>query len=120
MEVKRPLNAWFLSQKKGTYQQLLEYLRGSRIGSPVYPPEYNTNDKRGLHQQAVTFEEGWDTLPLVKGSQRKTLRRVIVDPAEKTRLIRAVMMASTEVTSGRDKTLSNVYTTVVDFSCPGS
>ena len=30
------------------YQQLLEYLRGSRIGSPVYPLGFSANDKRGL------------------------------------------------------------------------
>ena len=28
------------------YQQLLEYLRGSRIGSPVYPLGFSANDKR--------------------------------------------------------------------------
>jgi hypothetical protein len=64
------------------YQQLVEYLRGSRISSPVYPPEFNANNKCGLRQQAATFEEKDGILyHSSKDSQRKTLRRVMVDPA---------------------------------------
>ena len=91
------------------YKQLVEYLRGSRIGSPVYPPEFHANDKRGLRQQAATFEEKDAILHhSAKGSQGKTLRRVIVDPAEKTRLIRACHDGIDGGHFGRDKTMSKV------------
>ena len=72
------------------YKDIVEYLRGSRIGSPVYPSKFNANNKRALCQQAATFEKKDCVLyHLSKTSRGKTLRCMIVDPAEKTRLIRA-------------------------------
>ena len=58
------------------YRQLVEYLRGSRVGSPVYPSGFNANDMRGLRQQAATFEEKDGLLYYSSnGSKGKTLRR---------------------------------------------
>ena len=48
-------NMTALTQER--YQQLLEYLRGLRISSPVYHSGFSANDKRGQQQQAATFEE---------------------------------------------------------------
>ena len=91
------------------YQQLLEYLRGSRIGSAVYPSGFSANDKRGLRQQAATFEEKDGVLfHSSQGPKGKSLGRVIVDPAEKTRLIRACHDGIDGGHFGRDKTLSKV------------
>ena len=96
-----------LTEKR--YQQLLEYLRGARIGSPVYPFGFSANYKRGLRQQAATFEEKdgllFHSSHCPKG---KSLSRVIVDPAEKTRLIRACHDDIDGGHLGRDKTLSKV------------
>ena len=91
------------------YQQLLEYLRGSRIGSAVYPSGFSANDKRGLRQQAATFVEKDGVLfHSSQGPKGKSLGRVIVDPAEKTRLIRACHDGIDGGHFGRDKTLSKV------------
>ena len=77
----------------------------------MYPPEFNANDKRGLRQQAATFEEKDGILyHSAKGSQGKTLRRVIVDLAEKTRLILACHDRIDGGHFGHDKTMSKVYT----------
>ena len=38
-------------------QALVNYLRGSNAGRPEYPPGFTANDKRGLRQQAASFEE---------------------------------------------------------------
>ena len=87
------------------YTQLVEYLRGSNIGSPVYPTGFSANDKRGLRQQAATFEEKDGIL---YHSLKGKLRRVIVDSAEKARLIRAFHDGIEGGHFGRDKTMSKV------------
>ena len=87
------------------YTQLVEYLRGSKIGSPVYPTGFSANDKRGLRQQPATFEEKDGIL---YHSRKGKLRRVIVDPAEKARLIRACHDGIDGGHFGRDKTMSKV------------
>ena len=38
-------------------QALINYLRGSNAGKPNYPPGFTKNQKRGLRQQATSFEE---------------------------------------------------------------
>ena len=91
------------------YQQLLEYMRGSRIGSPVYPLGFSANDKRGLRQLAVKFEEKDGVLfHSSQGSKGKSLRRVIVDPAKKTTLIKACHDGIDGGHFGHDKTLSKI------------
>ena len=97
------------------YQQLVEYLRGSRISSPVYPPEFNANNKCGLRQQAATF--GWDTVPLVKRFPEEDSSSC---DGGSGRLIRACDDGIDGGHFGHNQTPSKVYTTVVDFSCPGS
>lgn len=72
----------------------------------MYPSWFTANDKRGLRQQAATFEEK-DGI-LYHSSQGKSLRRVIVDQAEKTRLIRACHDGIDGGHFGRDKTMSKV------------
>ena len=67
------------------YKQLVEYLRGARRASPVYPPLFSTNDKRALRQQAATFEEK-DGVLFHGPNGEKVLGRVVND-AEKKRLI---------------------------------
>ena len=71
----------------------------------MYPTGFSANDKRGLRQQAATFEEKDGIL---YHSLKGKLRRVIVDPAEKARLIRACHDGIDGGHFGRDKTMSKV------------
>ena len=75
----------------------------------MYPSEFSANNKRGLRQQAATFEEKDGILfHSYQGSKGKSLCHVIVDPAEKARLIKACHDGIDDGHFGRDKTLSKV------------
>ena len=74
------------------YKELIEYLRSTQRGRPIYPLGLTTNQKRGLRQQAACFEEKDGALfhsSTDSGTERNRLRRVVVAVAEKNRLIQA-------------------------------
>ena len=72
-------------------QQLVEYLRSARRGKASYPPGFTVNDKRGLRQQAASFEEKDGILYYRSHSNGSSagLRRVVVGQTEQERLVRA-------------------------------
>ena len=95
------------------YEQLVQYLRGLRHGTAIYPPNLTANQKRGLRQQAACFEEKEGVLfHCSKDSETelKRLRRVVVTTTEKNRLIQACHDGIDGGHYGRDKTLSKVST----------
>ena len=59
-------------------QGLVAYLQGSKRGSPEYPPDFTTNDKKALQQQAASFKVHVDQGVLyhkVTDAQCGTVRR---------------------------------------------
>ena len=61
------------------YKQLVEYVRGARRASQLYPPGFTSNEKRALHQQAATFEEKDSVLfHSSKGPNRKLYYAVLL------------------------------------------
>ena len=102
------------------YRQLIDYIRGCRLHQPVYPSSFNTNQKRGLRQQAACFEEKNGLLfhsSVDSNTQLKCLRRVVVTAAEKNRLIQACHGGIDGGHYGRDKTLSKVSFGTVITRC---
>ena len=99
------------------YKQLVEYLRGARHGSPIYPSDFTSNDKRALRQQAATFDEKDGVLfHSSKGPNgERLLRRVVATDSEKNRLIRACHDGIDGGHFGRDKTLSKVCSGVTVY-----
>ena len=95
-----------LTELEERYQQLVEYLRDAS-----YPTCFTVNQKRGLRQKAAGFVEKGGILfhraKVPKGDGVR-LRRVIIVPAEKTRLIRACHDGVDGGHFGRDKTMSKV------------
>lgn len=93
------------------YQQLIRYLRGSKSGTPTYPAGFSTSQKRGLRQQAATFEEQ-DGVLYHRSSHKVTgnrkLLRVVLGEGEKKRLLHAFHDGLDGGHFGRDKTLSKV------------
>jgi len=93
------------------YKQVVEYLRGVKRGTAVYPAGVTANLKRGLRQQAACFEEKDGVLfHCSKDSQTssKRLCRVVVAEKEKRRLIEACHDGVDGGHYGRDKTFSKV------------
>ena len=93
------------------YRQLVEYLRSARRGEASYPSGFTVNEKRGLRQQAASFEEKGGILYYRSqsgDSSSARLRRVVVGEAEQERLIRACHDGVDGGHFGRDKTLSKV------------
>lgn len=94
------------------YQELVAYIRGSKLGSPTYPASFSASQKRGLRQQAATLEEKDGLLYHVSSNKitgQKALNRVVIDEAEKKRLLQAFHDGLDGGHFGRDKTLSKVY-----------
>lgn len=94
------------------YQQLISYLRSSKSGCPVYPAGFSVTQKRALRQQAATFEEKDGLLYHVSSDKitgRKNYLRVVIDEAEKKRLLLAIHNGIDGGHFGRDKTLSKVF-----------
>ena len=83
------------------YQHLVDFLR-----SKAYPPGFTTNEKQALRQQAATMVEKHGVLYYSRVDQ--PLRRIIVDRAEKIRLMSAFHDGIDGGHFGRDKTLSKV------------
>ena len=97
------------------YKQLVEYLHGARLKESAYPPNFTSNQKRGLRQQAACFEENDGILfhcSKDSKAKRKILRRVIVTQDEKNRIFRACHDEIDGGHYGRDKTLSKLRETV--------
>ena len=71
------------------YKQLVDYLRGVKHASPVYPTGFTTNEKRALRQQAAIFEETDGVLfHISKGEDgERILRRVVANTSEQHWLI---------------------------------
>ena len=93
-----------------TYKELVEYLRGAQFNAAVYLPDFTSNQKRSLRQQAACFEEKDGILyhsskDLEAGI--KHLCRVVVGEEQK-RLIRACHDGADGGHYGRNKTLSKV------------
>ena len=67
------------------YRQLVEYLRSIRRGEASYPSGFTVNEKRGLRQQAASFEEKGGILYYRSQSDSSSaqLRRVVVGQASK-------------------------------------
>ena len=94
-------------------QALVAYLQGSMRGSPEYPTEFTTNDKRALRQQAASFEIDQGVLyHKATDTQCSTIRRqrVLITKEEKNRIMRACHDGVDGSHFGRDKTLSKVST----------
>ena len=92
-------------------EELVEYLRGARLNETVYPPDFTSNQKRDLRQQAASFEEKdrilyHSSTDLEAGIKR--LRRVVVGEQEQKRLIYACHDGVDGGHYGRNKTLSKV------------
>ncbi len=93
------------------YHQVISYLRGSKSGNPAYPTGFSTSQKRGLRQQAATFEEKDGILYHIssdRGTSQRILLRVVVEEAERKRLLHAFHDGLDGGHFGRDKTLSKV------------
>ena len=84
------------------YGQIIDYLRSSS-----YPKWFNTNQRRGLRQQAQCFEEK-DGILYRSSSAEAKLRRVILSNTEKDRLMKACHNGIDGGHFGRDKTISKV------------
>ena len=82
------------------YQNLVDFLH-----SKAYPSGFTTNKKRALRQQAATMVEKHGILYYSRIDQ--SLRRIIVDSAEKIGLMSACH-DGIEGHFGRDKTLNKV------------
>jgi hypothetical protein len=93
------------------YRQLVEYLRSARRGEASYPSGFTANEKRGLRQQAASFEEKGGILYYRSQSDSSSvrLRRVVVGEAEQERLIRACHDGVDGGHFGRDKTLGKAW-----------
>ena len=100
-----------------TEVRYMEYFRGARHGSPIYPPDFTSNDKRALRQQAATFDEkGGVLFHSSKGPNgERLLCCVVATDSEKNRLIRACYDGIDEGHFGRDKTLSKVCSGVTVY-----
>ena len=86
------------------YGLILQYLRNKgEAGS--YPDSFTANQKRGLRQQARSFEEKNRILYYCSVVNPKP-RRVVVSKAEKQRLIKACHDGIDGGHFGRDKTTS--------------
>ena len=91
------------------YGLILQYLRNKgEAGS--YPDSFTANQKRGLRQQARSFEEKNGILYYCSVVNPKP-RRVVVSKAEKQRLIKACHDGIDGGHFGRDKTTSKVCPT---------
>ena len=93
-------------------QALINYLRGSTAGKPQYPSGFTKNQKRGLRQQATSFEEKDGVLYHKQAGPTAgviSMQRVASSKEERTRLIRACHVGIDAGNHyGRDKTLSKV------------
>ena len=102
------------------YKQLVEHLRGARLKELAYPPNFTSNEKRGLRQQAACFEENDGILfhrSKDSKAKRKIFRHVIVAQDEKNRIIRACHDEIDGGYYGREKTLRKLRETVSISVC---
>ncbi len=91
------------------------------MGTPIYPKGFSASQKRGLRQQAATFELKDGVLYYVstnKITTEKILLRVVIGEDEKKRLLQAFHDGLDGGHFGRDKTLSKVFIIlhIIDFS----
>ena len=90
---------------------LVQYIRGTRAGTPAYPPGFSKDAKRALRQQAEVFEERDGVLfhKLVDSAAGTTsLQHVLVTQEEKMRVLAACHSGVDGCHYGRDKTMSKV------------
>lgn len=100
------------------YKQLIDHIRSVKHGSGSYPDGFTVNEKRGLRQQAASFEEKGGVLfyrNAAAATAGSGLRRVVVSKEEKKRLMKACHDGIDGGHFGRDKTLHKVCLSL--YSC---
>lgn len=90
---------------------LVTYLEGLKSGEHHYPPDFNSNHKRGLRQQAKNFIEKDHLLYYVsvdKLTKLVTHKRVIYNVEEKKSIVKSCHDGIDGGHLGRDKTYNKV------------
>ncbi len=98
------------SMNEERYRLLLDFITSSKDGVGLYPESFSKNERRGLRQQAQSFQEKDGSLfySLAGGTK---LCRVVVSKSEKERLLKACHGGIDGGHFGRDKTASKVCLT---------